>query len=69
MVASAFPLDEDPRRRLEQALLTLTGLNIPLRFEQHGDLLAGVRITVGAWVLGANIRDELRGFAELSRAG
>ena len=69
VVASAFPLDEDPRRRLEQALLTLTGLNIPLRFEQHGDLLAGVRITVGAWVLGANIRDELRGFAELSRAG
>jgi len=68
VVASAFPLAGEQRRRLEQALLTLTGLNIPLRFEQDSDLLAGVRITVGAWVLGINLRDELKGMTELAHA-
>ena len=66
VVASAFPLPEDQRRRLEQALLTLTALDIPLRFEQNSELLAGVRITVGAWVLGANLQDELKGMTELA---
>lgn len=68
VVVSAFPLAEDQRRRLEQALLTLTALNIPLRFEQNSDLLAGVRITFGAWVLGANLQDELKGMTELAHA-
>ncbi len=29
-------------------------------------LLAGLQVIVGAWVLAANVRDELAGFAELS---
>jgi len=68
VAVSAFPLAEDQRRRLEQALKNVTALNIPLRFEQNSDLLAGVRITVGAWVLGANLQDELRGMADLAHA-
>ena len=66
VVVSAFALTEDQRQRLEQALQTLTALNIPLRFEQDRKLLAGVRITVGAWVLGANLQDELKGMSELA---
>jgi len=66
VVVSAFPLAEEQRRRLEESLRTLTRLNIPLRFEQNSDLLAGVRITIGAWVLGANLQDELKGMAELA---
>jgi F-type H+-transporting ATPase subunit b len=66
VVVSAVPLPDDQRQRLEQALATVTSPNIPLRFEQNSELLAGVRITIGAWVLGANLRDELKGFMELA---
>jgi F-type H+-transporting ATPase subunit b len=65
-VASAFALAEDQRHRLGQVLATVAGPDIPLHFEQNGELLAGVRITIGAWLLGANLRDELAGFAALA---
>ncbi len=65
VVVSAFPLADDQRQRLEQALATVSSPDIPLRFEQDSELLAGARITIGAWILAANLRDELRGFAEL----
>ena len=66
VVVSAFPLADDRRQRLVQALATVTRPDIPLRFEQNSDLLAGVLITIGTWVLGANLRDELKGFMELA---
>ena len=66
VVVSAFPLSNDQRHRLEQALATVTTSSIPIRFEQNGELLAGVQITIGAWVLAANIRDELKEFMELA---
>jgi len=66
VVVSSFPLPDDHRQRLEQALATVTSPNIPVRFEQNSELLAGMRITIGAWVLGANLRDELKGFMELA---
>jgi len=66
VVVSAFELPEDQRLQLKQALTTITRSNIPLRFEQNNELLAGVRIIIGAWVLGINLQDELKGFAELA---
>ena len=66
VVASAFTLADGQRQRLEQALAAVTGPDLPLRFEQDSDLLAGVRITVGPWVLGANLQDELQGFMQLA---
>ena len=67
-VVSAFALTDDHRKRFEQALAKLSGPEIPLQFEQNKALLAGVRITVGAWILSANLRDELKGLAELADA-
>lgn len=64
-VVSALPLGDDQRRRLKQALANILP-DAAARFGQDRDLIAGVRITVGAWVLAANVRDELRGFAELT---
>ena len=66
VVVSAFELPEDQRRQLTQALATITRPNIPLHFEENSELLAGVRIIIGAWVLGVNLQDELKGFAELA---
>ena len=67
VIASAFPISDTQRQKLQKALNATTGADLPLHFEQDAGLLAGVRITVGAWVLGANLKDELRSFAEFSR--
>ena len=66
VVVSAFELPDAQRERLKQALATVTSPNIPLRFEQNSELLAGVRIIIGPWVLGVNLQDELKGFVELA---
>lgn len=67
VVASAFPLSDGQRRQVGEALERVVGAAPQLRFVQDSDLLAGIRITIGPWVLGANVRDELKGFTDLSR--
>jgi F-type H+-transporting ATPase subunit b len=67
VVISAFPLEDEQRQRIEQALKTVTGAEVSVQYEQNGELMAGVQITVGDWVLAANIRNELKGFIHLSQ--
>lgn len=67
LVTSAYPLAEDQRQALERALQAITGPRTTIHFEQDGELIAGARVTIGAWVLAANVREELRGFAELAQ--
>jgi len=68
-VESAYPIAEKQRQQLEQALIKLTDVTAPVDYQKNRELVAGVRITVGAWVLGANVHDELQGFGELSQHG
>ncbi len=68
-VVSASPLADQQRQGLEQALASITGQGTSLRFELDKDLKAGIRITIGAWVLGANLQDELKGFMEIDHYG
>lgn len=68
VVTSAYPLSEQQRQTLKQVVAETTGSDLPLRFEQDTKLIAGVRITVGAWILGANLQDELKGFSDLTHA-
>jgi F-type H+-transporting ATPase subunit b len=65
-VTSAFTLDATMRRRLEQALGACLGMALAFQYQEDADLLAGVRIAVGSWVLHANLKDELAGFARLA---
>ena len=65
-VVSAYQLPDPLRQRLKQALAEVAGPDLSLQFEQNSELLAGVQITIGAWVLSANLRDELKGFATLT---
>lgn len=69
VVTSAFLLSEKQQRRLKLALAKITDSAVPLRFEQNSELIAGLHITIGALVLDANLRDELKGFMELAHAG
>ena len=66
-VSSAFHLSDEYRQQLLMAIKGITGHAVPLQFTQDATLLAGLRITIGAWVLKANLRDELQAFAELSQ--
>jgi F-type H+-transporting ATPase subunit b len=65
-VASAYPLSDAQAGKLGEVLASVTGLQVPLRFRQESALLAGLRISVGAWVLDANLQAELRGFADVA---
>ena len=67
-IASAYPLAEDRRQRLEQALKNIVKSDLPVNYKQESELLAGLRITVGAWVMQANVHDELAAFVEFSHA-
>jgi len=66
-VTSAFALTDQQRKSLEMALVAISGPDAEIRFEQDQELLAGLSIVIGAWVLGTNLRDELAGFVELER--
>jgi F-type H+-transporting ATPase subunit b len=65
-VASAHPLSDTQRQTLGESLAAVTGRALPLTFQQDPELLAGLRITLGAWVLEANLQAELRGFTDLA---
>ncbi len=68
-VITAFPLPEEQRRRIEQALSTATGKAVKPEYAQDDNLLAGLRARIGPWILQANLRDELSFFAEAIRHG
>lgn len=68
VIASAYALAENQRRTVEQSLAKLIGHSVPARYVQDSELIAGLRITIGAWVLHANVQDELKGFTEFTHA-
>ena len=65
-ISSAYPMPAEQQHRLQKVLNSVVGKDTPLRFEQDSNLLAGVCINIGAWQLSLNLRDELKGFTELS---
>jgi F-type H+-transporting ATPase subunit b len=58
-------VDGGVSERLEQALGASLGMQAPFQYQEAPELLAGVRITAGAWVLHANVQDELADYARL----
>jgi F-type H+-transporting ATPase subunit b len=68
LVTSVWPLADSQRQHLEAALRQLTGQTIPVEYRQDEELLAGLNISVGSYLLQLNVREELRGFVELADA-
>jgi F-type H+-transporting ATPase subunit b len=66
VVASAFRLSDVQREAVERSLSSF--IESPAHFEVVEDqkLIAGLRVTLGATVLGMNVADDLEGFAELT---
>lgn len=68
-ITSAFPLAKIQRQELEQVLREILQANVPCHYVEDPELLAGLRIDIGSWQLGASVRDELEAFAQLPKAG
>lgn len=62
-VTSAYPLDEPVRKALGESIASAIGREVEADFAEDRELLAGVRVSFGAWVLHGNLRDELEFFA------
>lgn len=67
-ISSAYALNEQQRADLIHALSQLTGRPVSGQFGQDPELIAGLRISIGPWLLHANLQDELRLFAEAQHA-
>lgn len=63
-ISSAYPLTTEQREQLQQQLSAQIPQPIHFDYQQNPELIAGVRIDIGAWVLNANLQHELSGFAE-----
>lgn len=64
VINSAYPITGPQRERLEAALAEVAAAKLSYAFAVDPALVAGIRIELGAWVLAANLRDELSAFAE-----
>lgn len=66
VVASAYPLSEDQRRLVCGATANRLGTRGDLEFVEDSELLAGVRVSFGAWQLDLSLAGELGIFSEAS---
>lgn len=62
-VQSAFALDADRRAELARALADAAGKTLPVEYRENPELLAGFQVSIGPWILHANLRDELKFFS------
>ncbi len=67
-ITSRYALGEEQRSSLAQALGRLAAKAVVCEFGQDPELIAGLRISVGPWVLGCNLQDELKFFTETHHA-
>ncbi len=64
-VTSAYPLNRTQQSVLEQYLDSFLSCQLNYNYAHDPKLLAGVRVTIGSWVIHANLHDELEAFASL----
>jgi len=68
IVTSAHLLSQPQRDWLTEAVHSLLGQPASCEWREDPRLLAGVRISLGPWMLQANLQDELRFFSESVRS-
>lgn len=59
VVTTAGPLPDDLRKAVSEALATLLGREAAPVFEEDKALVAGLRVSLGPWVLKASVADDL----------
>jgi F-type H+-transporting ATPase subunit b len=65
-ITTTYPIPTALQQQLEQHFVMLISLPLRFDYQQDASLISGLRIDIGAWVLQANLKHELSGFAELA---
>ena len=65
-ITSVYPIPNEFQQQLETRFSNLCAVPLTFDYQQDASLIAGLRIEVGSWVLNANLKHELSGFAELA---
>lgn len=65
-VVSAYPVDQRQREALRQGLERVAGRALQWTWSENRELMAGLRVSMGPWILHANLQDELKSFSEAS---
>ncbi len=65
-VLSAYPLSEAQQQQLREQIAARVPHHLQCEFNQDRKLIAGLRLTVGPWVMHANLHDELKTFAAIA---
>lgn len=68
-ITSRYPLGEEQRSSLVQALGRIAVKPVACEFVQDPELIAGLRISIGPWVLRCNLQDELKFFVDTHHVG
>jgi F-type H+-transporting ATPase subunit b len=68
-VMSAYPMNESQRLQIQETMTGLLARPLDWKWSEASELMGGLRITLGPWVLAANVRDELKFFAETAHDG
>jgi len=63
-IGSAYPIAQPQREQLVAALNEAAAARLDPVFAVDPALVSGIRIELGAWILAANLRDELAAFAD-----
>jgi len=66
-VTSARVLDRSQRLAIEGGLAKLLNHAVACRYREDANIIAGLRVRVGPWMLHANLEDELKSFVEAAR--
>ncbi len=67
VLCSAYALSEEQRQQISSAVDARLGKLVHLEFVEDRELLAGVRLSLGAWQLDLSLAGELGVFAEAGR--
>ncbi len=65
-VVSAFPLSEAQQQQLREQIASRVPQRMQCEFHEDRKLLAGLHLTIGPWVVHANLHDELKTFAAIA---
>ncbi len=66
-VSSAFPLPEEKRTLLKGKMEALLGHPLSATYRENPELVCGLKVSLGPWVLDANLKEELAHFGEIFR--
>lgn len=68
-ITTAFPLESSRRSRVVKQMEEFCGHTVSWEFIEDPELMAGLRVSLGGWVLRGNLQDELKFFAESEANG